>query len=538
MGRSRVADRVNTARHSAVSEDDRLEANETLGCAKGDPTWQDANWPVSTRSAEELEEASFDDMGGRITAPYRDDRELLKDCVALTDLRQQLYTRRVRAREWKEEGFIERDPEYESAEELEIRRLQLRADRMVERIERKRGLAAKQGIRFHLDSFAERYGLSPLELDVLLLLLVEDITVSGQKTYSRGRDLLGILLPDRLDVLEARRVLYPSSPLLRDGLVISTNSAEATVLDAYFKISEKAIQELMHPAPVSGAEALTGLGHDRVSYRRGASEPRYGLADVVLPEEVYDQVRHVVDYMANRDVILGEWGFGESHGHTGQCTVLFSGPPGTGKTMTAQAIARALGKKVLIVCYPELVSKWVGDTEKNITSLFAEARTADAVLVFDEADAMFHTRVSVTNATDQSFNREVNVLLQEVERFEGCLILTTNRVESLDPALERRIAIKVQFQPPDAAARERIWHRHLPPSAPLAGDVDLAALAAEFRLSGGHIKNAALRAAVTAARRKGRARQIRQADLVQAARYELQNPSQGVSRRIGLVASA
>lgn len=543
MGRPTQRDSVNTSRRDGVSDYDLAGVEESLAAdefaSEGLMSQHSGDgWPAGSCSDEELEEAWLDDMGGRITAPYRDDRELLRDCVALTDLRQQLYTRRVRAREWQEEGFVERDPEYESAEEIEIRRLQLRADRLAERVERKRELAAKQGIRFHLDAFAESYSLSSLELSILLQLLVEDITVSGQKTYSRGRDLLGILLPDRLDVLEARRSLYPNAPLLREGLVVSSNTAEVTVLDAYFKISEKAIQELTHPTADEEAGLLRSLGQERVSYRRSATDPRYDLSDVILPPAVYDQVRHVVDYVANRDLILGDWGFGESHGYTGQCTVLFAGPPGTGKTMTAQAIARALDRKVLIVCYPELVSKWVGDTEKNITSLFAEARAADAVLVFDEADAMFHTRVSVTNATDQSFNREVNVLLQEVERFEGCLILTTNRAESLDPALERRIAVKVEFEPPDAAAREEIWRRHLPASAPLSDDVDLSAVAAEFRLSGGHIKNAALRAAVTAARRKGRARQIRQADLLQAARYELHGPSHGASRKIGLVASA
>ncbi|MBD3175289.1 MAG: AAA family ATPase [Armatimonadia bacterium] len=543
MARHEQPDPMNRSGQAGVSESDRPESltaydDEAVEFVPADPDDPD-DWQAGDHSDPELEEAWLDDMGGRITAPYRDDRELLRDSVALMDLRQQLYMRKVRAREWQDEGFVDSDPDYESAEELEIRRLQRRADRMAERIEKKRDLAAKESIRFQLDAFAGRYDLSTLELDILLLLLVEDITVSGQKTYSRGRDLLGILLHDRLDVLEARKVLYPTASLLREGLVVSSNTAEATVLDAYFKISEKAIHELTQPAAdQEGHGLLRGLSEEHVSYRHSAIEPRYALGDVVLPNEVANQVRHVIDYVANQDLILGDWGFGESHGRSGQCTVLFSGPPGTGKTMTAQAIADALGRKVLIVCYPELVSKWVGDTEKNISSLFAEARACDAVLVFDEADAMFHTRVSVNNATDQSFNREVNVLLQEVERFEGCLVLTTNRAESLDPALERRIAVKVEFAAPDAQAREEIWRRHLPPSAPLADDVDLAALASEFRLSGGHIKNAALRAAVSAARRQGRARRIRQSDLVQAARYEQGGPGAAASRRIGLVASA
>ena len=182
MGRPTQRDSVNTSRRDGVSDHDLAGVEESLAAdefaSEGLMSQHSGDgWPAGSCSDEELEEAWLDDMGGRITAPYRDDRELLRDCVALTDLRQQLYTRRVRAREWQEEGFVERDHEYESAEEIEIRRLQLRADRLAERVERKRELAAKQGIRFHLDAFAESYSLSSLELSILLQLLVEDLSL-------------------------------------------------------------------------------------------------------------------------------------------------------------------------------------------------------------------------------------------------------------------------------------------------------------------------------------------------------------------------
>jgi len=494
------------------------------------------DWQTDLISLETLEDAWQDEMASRITAPYRDDRELLRDYVALVDLRQQLYTLKVRSREWLDEGYFERDTEHARASELEMRRIQQRADRIAERVDIKRELARKQGIAYGLDAFCRAYGLSSLELNILLILLLEDITTSGQKTYSRGRDLLGILLDDRLDVLEARRVLYGTAPLLRHGLMQSSSTNEATVLDAYFKIAEKAVQEIATTHDELRS-ALAPPAYTAPSYRHSARDPAHSLGDVVLPAEVSGQVRYVVDFVANRSLILDDWGFGESHGRTGQCTVLFAGLPGTGKTMTAQAVAAELGKKVLLVCYPEVVSKWVGDTEKNIVALFAEARASDAVLVFDEADAMFHTRVNVTNATDQSFNREVNVLLQEVERFDGVMILTTNRADGLDPALERRIVVRVEFPQPDAQARKLIWERHLPAGAPLADDVDLETLARSHALSGGQIRNAALRAAVSAATRSGRGRAIRQSDLRRAAEHELNGLSGRRSgRKIGLIA--
>ncbi len=487
-------------------------------------------------SPGEDEEAWLDDMGRKITVPYRSDRELLQDMLLLVDLRQRLYTLRVRTREWEDEGF--NDPDYEHSRLSEIRRIQGRIDRLTERIETKRALAKGGERTFVLDQFAAAYGLSETEIQILLILLLEDITVSGQKTYSRGRDILGILMEDRLEVLEARRYLYPSGQLTRRGLMTSSCSTEATILDSYFKISERAIQELSEPSQ----DAVEALGRERrqqARYDRSVQTPRHSLSDLVLSDELQSQVRHVIHFAENRDLILDEWGYADSHGRTGQSTILFAGPPGTGKTMAAHAVAAALEKQVLVVSYPEIVSKWVGDTEKNLLALFEEARQSDAVLVFDEADAMFYTRVEVSSATDQSFNREVNVLLQEMERHEGVLILTTNRAEALDPAFERRIAVRALFPMPDAEARREIWRRHIPERAPLGPDVDLHALAKEFAFSGGHIKNACMRAAVKAAAREGADRVIRQSDLRSAAREEKRSMS-GVDmdRQMGLVATA
>ena len=161
--------------------------------------------------------------------------------------------------------------------------------------------------------------------------------------------------------------------------------------------------------------------------------------------------------------------------------------------------ARAASRS--IVSYPDLVSKWVGETQKNTKAAFAEAAKTGKVLVFDEADAVFARRTEVRNSTDRFANGDVNTLLMELERFPGIVILTTNHADVFDPALERRIKYKVYFGPPDAQVRTEIWRKHLPKEAPLAPDVDLGRLAEEFKLTGGQIANAVLSAASLAASR-------------------------------------
>jgi len=172
-------------------------------------------------------------------------------------------------------------------------------------------------------------------------------------------------------------------------------------------------------------------------------------------------------------------------------TLLFTGPPGVGKTASAEALAHELRRPILIADYSRIQNCLVGMTEKNITRIFREARARNAVLFWDEADAMFYDR-------DMGYRtwevRDVNVLLQEIERFEGVCVLATNRRVALDKALERRISLRVEFTPPDDVMRRQIWRLLLPSSVPLSEDVDLGELA-KVELTGGEIKNVILNAA-------------------------------------------
>lgn len=224
------------------------------------------------------------------------------------------------------------------------------------------------------------------------------------------------------------------------------------------------------------------------------------LKDVVLPPDVMKKVEEMLVACRRQTTVMNRWGFGEKLS-TGRGIIgLFDGPPGTGKTLCAEILAGELGRPLHRVHLPEVVSKWMGETEKNIRELFRVARASYAVLLFDEADALFSARSSEPkNANDRHANMEVNLLLQELERFPGVCVLTTNHFGALDKAVMRRIQFRVRFDEPDEAERQRIWETLCPKDAPLSEDVRFAVLAQAFELTGGHIKNALLRAAYRAA---------------------------------------
>lgn len=250
-------------------------------------------------------------------------------------------------------------------------------------------------------------------------------------------------------------------------------------------------------------------------------EPEAKLDDVILPSEIRGRLDRFIGSARARTTALIEWGFGRTVGHgTGLCALL-SGPSGTGKSMTAEAIATALGRPLLRCQLPFVVSKYVGDTAKNIEQLFRLAKEHRAVLVFDEADALFAKRVEVRSANDRFVNAETGALLTQLERHEGVVVLTTNHVTDLDPAFERRLHLRLEFPLPDAYARAAIWRRLLPADAPITKDVDVMALAKLFELSGGLIRNAVLTAALEAASAKASERRITHAMLERAAEEQL-----------------
>lgn len=256
-------------------------------------------------------------------------------------------------------------------------------------------------------------------------------------------------------------------------------------------------------------------------------EPKYGANDLVLTPKVKMRFEEAISHIRTKRFCEYEWGFRDKHSRGHGVTLVFHGPSGTGKTMGAEVIARELGMTLYQIDLSSIVSKWVGETEKNLKGIFRAAQGVNGILLFDEGDAIFGQRTNIEGSNDRYSNLEVNFLLQEIETFDGVAILSTNHEKTVDPAFLRRFTYAVNFGYPDEAHRRQIWQKNLPAKLPLGKTVDLNRLAL-FPLTGGKIKNCIRQAA-------GRAR-ARNADCVEhedflwGLKRELQKHGEELSR--------
>jgi len=314
-------------------------------------------------------------------------------------------------------------------------------------------------------------------------------------------------IPERLRVL--RSALDAESAEVDDGDV----RAAAAVFDLAVPDTERAAQEAACRVPLW--QACRSRARLRFDGMAQVLEPRAGWDDLVVPPGQIEQLRALVAAVRHRAVVLDDWGFaGRSNRELGT-TALFAGPSGTGKTLAAEVIAGALSLDLVVVDVAQVVSKYIGDTEKNLSRVFDAAEDSASVLVFDEADTLFGRRTEVRDSHDRYANLEVGYLLQRMESFRGLAILTTNAKSALDQAFLRRLGVVVTFPYPDVAAREALWRRAFPPAAPTPG-LDPARLAT-IDLPGGGIAAAALTAAYLGADR-GR---VTPDDVAAATRREL-----------------
>ena len=247
-------------------------------------------------------------------------------------------------------------------------------------------------------------------------------------------------------------------------------------------------------------------------------EPGFEIDDVVLPNECAAQLREIVASVRLAPMVLDQWNFRRQLPYGRGTTVLFHGPSGTGKTMAAHGVAKALNVHVLRLDLSRVVSKYIGETEKHCDQVFDDATASGAAILIDEADALFGKRSEVKDAHDRHANIEVAFLLQRIETFEGLAILTTNLRQNLDPAFLRRLRFIVEFPRPDVQARAAIWQACLPKRAHRVSPAEVGELARRIDLTGGHIRQITLRAAFLAA---SRGSLIEVADLVAATRSEL-----------------
>lgn len=297
--------------------------------------------------------------------------------------------------------------------------------------------------------------------------------------------------------------------------------AEVDLLSATHRLSAREIEECA--ALARDEEGAAVAGRLRSQLRRGdldalvrVVEPRATWSDLVLPPERVELLHAMVAQVRARCIVHDDWGFAERSSRGLGSTALFAGEPGTGKTMAAEVIAADLDLELLHVDLSAVVSKYIGETEKNLGRIFDRADHQGAILLFDEADALFGRRTEVSDSHDRYANIEVSYLLQRMEAYRGLAVLTTNARAALDAAFQRRLGFIVQFPFPDAEHRRRIWERAFPDLTPTRG-LEHSRLAS-LSVSGGSISNIARAAAFRAASAGG---PVTMADLAWAARAEL-----------------
>lgn len=296
----------------------------------------------------------------------------------------------------------------------------------------------------------------------------------------------------------------------RAGMPLTASECDRLALA--FQLPLDGIEEVMTLTALGDRRAeLSGENYERVARacRRIASpkltqlahriEPSFSLDQVILPSEQHLQLQEVVGNVTNATTVLKKWGFDAQLPYGRGVVVLFSGPSGTGKTMAAQAIARELRTEVFAVDLSRVVSKYIGETEKNLDAVFTEAERAHVVLLINEAESTAGKRGEQKDAHDRYANLEIAYLLQRMESFSGLAILTTNFKQNIDQAFLRRLRFVIDFPKPDAKARETIWRQCLPAAAPVGTGVDFSFLARQVEITGGNIRQITLRAAFAAA---------------------------------------
>lgn len=369
-----------------------------------------------------------------------------------------------------------------------------------------------------LDRLCAELRLSPLERTTLLLAsapcfsqrfeeLISSVTLGdsyGSVTVESIFSFCGLSLAERI---RRRSVFGGSSPLVSGDLITPTVRNRFTsakdLLSADIEITTRAFAY------------LTGRTELATEFQEFSSieEPRASFDQVVLPQHDKRRILAVIEHHDRYLDARAAWGIDDCVRYGRGTMMLFWGPPGTGKTMTAHAVAAHMGKRVLNVDIPAFLHS--AEAEHFLPALFREARLQDAVLFFDECEALFASRARAGNVL-------MTLLLTELERFEGVAMLATNLPEMLDEALARRILVRVRFPAPDRTQRAEIWRRHLPPRTPLADDVDVERLAARFEITGGLIKNAVLSAVASAVHEAGSAdTQLTQAHLERGAAEQL-----------------
>ncbi|MFD0524812.1 ATP-binding protein [Paractinoplanes durhamensis] len=335
----------------------------------------------------------------------------------------------------------------------------------------------------------------------VVLDLAEPLPASGRDAIVKAGHLGWVLSSAGEQPLEAIPDLPWREMHVHDGVAGDEEWQEllGRAPDPAYRLSREQLRLVAAAASADGGQVAPAVrrlagGHlDGVAVR---IRPRREWDDLILPPEEASQLRELAGRHRGRDTVYGQWQFSPLPS-TG-VVALFAGPSGTGKTLAAEVVAGELGLDLYKVDLSSVVSKYIGETEKNLERIFGAAAAGDLVLFFDEADALFGKRSEVSDAHDRYANIEVAYLLQRLETYDGLVVLATNLQRNIDPAFLRRISVAIDFVPPEEPERRQIWSRAFPSTAPVS-DLDLDFLARQFKITGGVISNAALGAAFLAA---------------------------------------
>lgn len=374
----------------------------------------------------------------------------------------------------------------------------------------------------------------PPELLARLCACDDLVLVAGEKSWQAGgidRDRPMLWFEFSAPAYEQRLALWQHYLALLPGADAGLEELDIGAVTGQFVLTAGQIRDVTAAAldrAVQRGDRLTT--EDLLAAARSQSNPRlaslarkivprYYWEDIILPADQLAILREIVATVRGRPLVLGQWGIGRKLASSQGITVLFAGPPGTGKTMAAEIIARQLGLDLYKIDLSTIVSKYIGETEKNLERIFAEAQSSNAILFFDEADAIFGKRSEVKDAHDRYANIEVSYLLQRMEAYDGVTILATNLRANLDEAFTRRLQFAVDFPFPEEEDRLRIWRTLFPPEVPVEPGLDFTLLARRFKLAGGNIRNIIVSAAYLAAADGGR---ITMAHLLHGTRRELQ----------------
>jgi AAA+ superfamily predicted ATPase len=327
---------------------------------------------------------------------------------------------------------------------------------------------------------------------------------------------LGIMLnPAELDSLSDRFRLYPHQ--IRNAVAMAS---QQMLWEGYQNKESQGKEQ--PPSSYLFAAARAESGYALMTLARKI-EPKYGWEDIILQPNPGNQLRELCNQAKQHHFVMETWQFGERLSLGKGLNALFSGAPGTGKTMAAEVIAQDLQLDLYKIDLSQIVSKYIGDTEKNLSQVFDAATNSNAILLFDEADALFGKRSEVKDARDRYANMETSYLLQKMEEYAGIAILTTNFRHNLDEAFTRRLRFIIEFSLPTQEERRRMWEQILPMNTAICQDLDLDFLAGRFELTGADIRNIALRAAFLAAGDENREkRAISMNHIIKAIRLEYQ----------------